>query len=355
MVEVLCYFEYKSLIVEKFQDTGAEVRLLDLNRGIGFRTLIRTLRNEIRAIMPDVVHVQYLAPGALPIIAARLAGVSNIIATVHQPYTKGHGRLAKLILRTAAKFTGQFISVSMNVEESWFGSSNLFEEYKRSNVYKKHFTIYNSIDLERIKGIGRNLNHKVLKSALLIPVGIPVIGAISRLRHEKGIDILIDAFNLLIRESSEAHLFIVGSGPDDKMLRKRVHDLGLNSRVTFYGEADWEMAMKLIFVMDIVVVPSRFEGFGLTAGESMAAGRPVVASDTTGLKELVIDGETGILFPVNDISALFHSLHKLIGNNDLRKQLCIAGQKRIKDYFDSVIFERKINTLYSNYLPKSKL
>jgi len=354
MVEVLCYFEYDSLIVNKFQDAGSKVRLLNLNRTLGFWALFKTLRKEIKANMPDVVHVQYLAPGALPIFAAKLAGVSNVFATIHQPYTEDHGRLAKILLRTAAKFTSAFISVSMNAEKSWFGSFNLFEEKKLSNISKNHFTIHNSIDLERINGIGSNLNRKELKNKLSIPNGIPIIGAVSRLRHEKGIDILVDAFSLLIRYCNEAYLVIVGSGPDEIMLRRRVRDFGLKSRVTFYGEAEWEMAMKLIAVMDIIVVPSRFEGFGLTAAEAMAEGRPVVASDTTGLKELVIDGETGILFPVGDISALMNALQKLISNLDLSHQLGIAGQKRVSEFFNSKIFERKINALYNHYLHKDK-
>ena len=127
-----------------------------------------------------------------------------------------------------------------------------------------------------------------LKCELAIPAGIPVIGAVSRLRHEKGIDLLLEAFTFLIRSGEKAHLLLVGSGPDEKKLKDTIQTYELNSSVTFYGEAEWERAMQLMAIMDIVVVPSRFEGFGLTAAEAMAAGKPVIASDTSGLKEVVI-------------------------------------------------------------------
>ena len=91
------------------------------------------------------------------------------------------------------------------------------------------------------------------------------------------------------------------AGPDEKKLKDTVQTYGLISSVTFYGEAEWERAMQLMSLMDIVVVPSRFEGFGLTAAEAMAMGKPVVASDTSGLKEVVINDETGILFPVDEV------------------------------------------------------
>ena len=73
-----------------------------------------------------------------------------------------------------------------------------------------------------------------------------------------------------------------------KTLKIRQFSLEFIDKVIFYGATDWVNAMQLISIMDIVVVPSRFEGFGLTAAEAMSAGKPVVASDSFGLKEVVV-------------------------------------------------------------------
>ncbi len=347
---VLCYFEFDDQMVREFRAAGSHVELPHLDRKITPLKLVHRLKRQIKTINPHFVHVQYMAPGALPIIAARLAGVKHIFATVHQPYTRSHGRLAKLILRIASLFTTKFITVSQNAELSWFGSSHLIDENNPSRRQCHHFTIHNSIDVKLIQETVEAVNTKDLGEKLSIKEDRLVIGAISRLRHEKGIDILIEAFKNLVRECTACHVLIVGTGPEENLLKKRVEDYGLDSRVTFYGEADWGKAMQLMSIMDMVIVPSRFEGFGLTAAEAMAAGKAVVASDSTGLKEIIIDGETGILFPVDDIDALVRAIQKLITNPSLRHHFGSTGIKRINEYFSLEIFTRKMQALYNHYL-----
>jgi L-malate glycosyltransferase len=345
-VEVVCHFEHKSSMVEEFQATGASVRLLDMNRKSGSWTVIKRLREEIWQHNPDVVHVQYMSPGALPIIAARLAGIKRIFATVHQPYTKSHRKLAKILLRASALLTTKFIAVSQNAEKSWFGKSCLFDQNKPFKLQPRHFTIHNAIDIERIWKIISEVSISDLKNELAIPTGIPIIGAVSRLRNEKGIDVLLEAFNLLIRCGEKAHLLLVGSGPDERKLKDTAQTYGLNSYITFYGEAEWEKAIQLMAIMDLLVVSSRFEGFGLTAAEAMAAGKPLIASDTSGLKEVVSDNQTGILFPVEDVPALMDAMAKLISDPVLRNNLGMSGREKVIANFSLDIFRKKIQALY---------
>jgi glycosyltransferase involved in cell wall biosynthesis len=238
------------------------------------------------------------------------------------------------------------MAVSVNAEKSWFGNGRLFNENIPLKLQPYHFTIYNSVDTERIKTIASSVNHELLKQKLLIPDGIPVIGVVSRLRSEKGIDILIDAFKQLVKGGAIARLLIVGTGPDDSKLRAQASDNELNNSVTFYGEADWERAMQLIAIMDMVVVPSRFEGFGLTAAEAMAAGKPVVASDVFGLKEVVIHNETGFLVPVENAELLKDLLQRLCNDQYLRNKLGNNGQNRAESVFGVDLFSKKISGLY---------
>jgi len=346
-VEVLCYFEHELSTVDEFEHNGIHVRLLNLERKLHFIKFIKRIVREIRTSKPQIVHVQYMSPGALPIIAARLAGSKTILATVHQPYTKSHGIHAKIILRVIALFTTKFIAVSQNAEKSWFGDSGLFNENKPVKLQSNHFTIHNAIDIEKIQEIVSSVNTVYLRKDLLIPDGIPVIGAVSRLRHEKGIDLLIEAFNQLIINGANAHLLLVGNGPDEQKLKDTVQTYEINSSVTFYGEAGWERTMQLLSIMDIVVVPSRFEGFGLTAAEGMAMGKPVIASATSGLKEVVVHEETGILFPVDDVQTLKTALERLVNDPDLRERLGSTGKERVRANFSIDLFCRKIKALYS--------
>ncbi len=101
--------------------------------------------------------------------------------------------------------------------------------------------------------------------------------------------------------------------------------------------------------MDIVAVPSRFEGFGLTAAEAMSAGKPVVASDSFGLKEVVVSDKTGLIFRVNDPMDLSEKLKHLLLNPELCVKYGEEGYKRVRSLFDLEIFYKKISALYGSY------
>jgi L-malate glycosyltransferase len=344
--KIVCYFEYDSTVVSEFNTNNCEVLLLKLNRNISSLKFIKTLRNVFKKSNPELVHVQYMAPGALPIIAARLAGVKKVLATVHQPYTKNHGVLAKYILRVSALLCTRFIAVSKNSEISWFGTGQMYNLAMPLKKQAKHFTIYNAVDVEQIRDIKNNTDIISKKEKLGIPTKSFVFGAVSRLRHEKGIDILLDAFYQLQKENKNVYLLIVGSGPDEKLLKDKIFQFKINDKVTFFGVADWETAMQQMALMNVVVVPSRFEGFGLTAAEAIAMGKPVVASNVFGLKEVVTDKKNGQLFENKNINDLYLKLKFSYENkNDYNN----FRDSSIKDVYRFGIpnYSKKIISLYN--------
>ena len=352
-VTTLCYFEQDSEVVSEYETAGSSVLLMKLERSIGSFSLIKQLRQEFVKLRPDVIHVQYMAPGFLPVLAAKLAGIKQVLATVHQPYTKSHGKAAKLTLRLSAYLCTRFISVSQNAEISWFGSGGLFNENIPLKKQPKHFTIYNSVDVNLIK----NIKNSTDVDSLIIQLGIQpectVIGAVSRLRYEKGIDLLIEAFSLTSKHTPNIHLLVVGTGPDKQQLKELIIEKGITKNCTFAGEANWETAMQYMALMDIVVVPSRFEGFGLTAAEAMAMSKPMIASNVYGLKEVVESDKTGLLFELNDISNLSKLINNLVENPKLSIKLGHNGFQSCLEHFDISVFSKKIIHLYS--LLKGKL
>lgn len=345
-VRLVCFFEYEHSILEIFTLVADKVELLRLERQISVIKLILFLKGYVKKINPDVIHVQYITPGALPIIAARLAGVKTVFATIHQPYSLTHSRISKIILLTVSLLTTRFISVSQNAEKSWFGKSFMYDKNKSFRIQSRHFTIYNSVDSERINQIASCVDIKAMKAKLKIPSGVLLIGAVSRLSHEKGIDMLIEALRLLKIDNIGFHLLIVGSGPEETKLMNQVSSYNLSHIVTFYGAADWETAMQLMVILDIVVVPSRFEGFGLTAAEAMTASKPVVASDSFGLKEIVIHEETGLVFQAGNTFDLSEKLKVLLSDVQLRELYGKSGYERVKKLFDMKVFQETISALY---------
>jgi L-malate glycosyltransferase len=346
-VSVLCYFEYNTLMVSQFIESGIKLEFLGLKRGIKFLPLIYKLFRKFKQLKPEIVHVQYMAPGALPIIAARIAGVKKVFATVHQPFSVSHRWYSKLILRSAAFLTSKFISVSQNAENSWFGNSHLFNENIPLSNQPSHFTIHNAVDTFRIEEIISICDKIKIREGLNISQDKLIIGTVSRLRYEKGVDILIDGFAKLLSRYTKAHLLIVGDGPDSKKLYEQAGNSGIRDSITFTGVVDWLEAIKLMGIMDIVAVPSRFEGFGLTAAEAMAAGKPVVASDSFGLSEVVVNEETGLLFPPEEFEMLGKILLLLCENRALSEEFGRNGKERCKSFFGFDLFSRRIASLYS--------
>jgi glycosyltransferase involved in cell wall biosynthesis len=147
-VTVCCYYEHEAAMVSRFARAGARVELLGLSRGRLIH-LFSVLVHFFRSRQPDVVHVQYLAPGMVPILAARWAGVPHVFATVHAAGQKGYGWKAKAMLRFAACFTEHFFCVSQNAERFWFGSVSPTDQAPDWSKVR-HSTIYNCVDVERL-------------------------------------------------------------------------------------------------------------------------------------------------------------------------------------------------------------
>ncbi|GMQ29532.1 glycosyltransferase family 4 protein [Algoriphagus confluentis] len=339
---VVCYFEYDPWIVNKLEDLGAEVVLLKWTRGIPPFRFINSLSKELKKYAFDIFHVQYVAPGALPILAARLAKIKKVLATVHQPKTKSHGRFAGLILKTAARFCDSFLAVSKSTEKSWFGSVQLMDSNFHAEKIPAHCTVYNTLDTDWMD--------QQLSSRPDQPISTvrPFrIGTVSRLNYVKGIDILIRAFQLMDEKKKlQAELVIYGEGEEEARLKKMVADFGLKNQVHFKGKLNPSEVIYQTAQLDLVVVPSRFEAFGLFAAEAMYLGKPVIASESFGLLEVIQQGETGMLFPVEQVEKLAQAMECLLENPDLRISLGQKGKISVKEKFGFHSFQQNIAKLY---------
>jgi glycosyltransferase involved in cell wall biosynthesis len=346
-VRVAVYFEVAEEMLSLYENEGAIVNCLNWKRSISPLHFIIQLNRYFKVIKPSIVHVQYMAPGALPIFAAKLAGVPRIIATIHQPYTKSHGWKAKFLLCLAAQFCKPFLSVSLNAARSWFGRATLIDTQKPITQQPSQLTLYNSIDVDLIQRIATQYQFRKDLSSLGIHPQTYLFGAVSRLRIEKGLDLLITAFAQLLQTSDrDLRLLIVGDGQDRKELETMAAELNYQDKIVFYGAAAWEEAMQLMARMDVVVVPSRFEGFGLSAAEAMAMSKPLICSNAFGLTELVSNDKEGLLFQNGDEQDLFLKLQYMVLNPEKAKKMGEHAFNKVKQNFDYPLFVNRLKTLY---------
>lgn len=155
-----------------------------------------------------------------------------------------------------------------------------------------------------------------------------VIGAVGSLIARKSVDHLLKAVATLVaKEGLSIHLLIVGEGPQHGALEKLANDLGLAEHLTFAGFQ--KQALPWIAAMDVLVLSSAKEGLPRVILEAMLLEKPVVASNVIGSRELVSDGETGLLYDYGDIQALTARLRELLMDKDKRTAMGASGRKRV--------------------------
>ena len=159
----------------------------------------------------------------------------------------------------------------------------------------------------------------------------------SSLIPRNGIDTLIEACGLL-RLNFE--LTIAGDGPQKDQLENRVIKLGIINRVKFLGRVTPSQIPGLLKDSHLFVRSSRFEGFGNSFIEAMAAGIPVIGTAVGGIPDFLFDGKTGFIVPVDDPKALAEKI-KFVAEND-NKKIILEAKKLVRDTYDWDIIAKKV-------------
>lgn len=161
----------------------------------------------------------------------------------------------------------------------------------------------------------------------------PIIFCAGRVVRDKGFDVMLDAFPRVLQFFPRARLVIAGDGEARAGLEQRTVEMGLTHAVEFPGWIQPEQIPAAMDAATIVVMPSRWrEPFGMIALEGMQMARPVIASRTGGLAEIVVDGETGMLFENENTTALAEAVTFLLAHRDAARRMGLAGRKRAQKF-----------------------
>ncbi len=170
---------------------------------------------------------------------------------------------------------------------------------------------------------------------------------IGRLVHEKGAHIIIEAAPKILARYHDVKFVIAGRGPRMEFLKKRAEDLGCADKVYFTGYISDETLRALYKCIDIAVIPSLYEPFGIVALEAMAAGIPVVISDTGGLRELVRHGVDGMKAYVDNPDSLADCVAELLHNQALADSMKSAALEKVNSAYLWEIQSRRLEEVYS--------
>jgi phosphatidylinositol alpha-1,6-mannosyltransferase len=299
----------------------------------------------IRALIKDrgiqTAFFGAAAPLGLLAPVLRRAGIKRIIALTH-----GH----EVWWSKVWPFTWAMKSIARNVDHLTY-----LGEFTRRAISR---TINSSAQSAMVKiapGIDTEHFAPSDSSELKSQLGITdkkVIVSVGRLVHRKGQDVLIEAMPQILSKIPKAHLLLIGEGPYRQYLEKRAKDLEIDSHITFIGRVMYSDLPKYICLGEVFVMPSRsrlagleVEGLGIVYLEASACGLPVIAGNSGGAPDAVIDGVTGAVVDGKDQHVIATSIVNLLEDQEKAREMGRNGREWVINQWRWEIWSEKFRAL----------
>lgn len=297
---VVCALRPSRVYLGKLQAAG--IRTLVVGRGkydpFKLLELIRLVRRE----GVDVVHTHLAASRVLGVLAGRLGGAKRVFSHDHsgKAFFEKHPCLCRWLLfpldRFLLRFTDRLFAVSGAIAD--------FNLRAKRFPESKVELLYNWIDPKRFR-FNRSWRQE-LRKRWGVAEGALVVGAVGRLSPVKGYRHLVRAVPGVLQDCPGARFVLIGEGPERATLEALARELGVGDAILMPGfEAEVE---KVYSALDLFVLPSEHEAFGLVLLEAMAAGLPLVATEVGGVPELAGFADRARLVPPGDAEALAAAL-----------------------------------------------
>lgn len=276
-----------------------------------------------------VLHTHLYGPVSGLFIATRLLGIRHV-ATLHDVYLVQERIGRGLLLSLASKLGVRLVSVSQDMAQ-------FYRNYMpfKSNIVN----IYNGIDVS--PSLKLNQQNKVNdKSKTEQPLVLITVGRLVPLKRMR--QLVENLASFLV--GCHLELWLVGDGPERSAIEATVSQFNLGQKVKLLGQRD--NVEELLSQADIFLLNSNTEGLSCSIIEAMAAGLPCIVSDVGGNRELVIDGENGFLYPVDNSNLLIQRLSQIISDNDLRAKMSSNSHQKALEQFTVQVMATNYKNIY---------
>ena len=313
-------------------------------RGIGVRYLgfgkyslanVKAISELINREMADLIHLHGYSAANFGRMASRRTGIANVVHEHAVLRTLPHQFVADLLLRSA---TDAAVAVSENVKKFMIRS--------RSIPTSKIRVIWNGIDLRKFARMADEAIERK-KGELNIPIGVPIVGTVTRLRKEKGVEHLIRAIPIIHKAVPEAYFLIVGDGPLRGKLVDLSRALNVERQTLFLGFR--EDVADLLSLFDINVIASLTEGFPLSLIEGMCIGTPIVATAVGGIREIGEEGKNVLFVRPKNADEIAHKVIHLLNDSTMREKFRQSG-RRLSQKFGIESNATKLRQLYDELI-----
>ena len=322
-----------------FYRTPPVTGLLGKLTGLGQHALIRQLETRLLEVAtrlrPQILHAHSPVLNAIPALrVGRKLGIPVVYevrafwedaAVDHGTTTEGSLRyaLTRRLETSALRRANHVFTICEGLRSDIVG---------RGIPKEKVTVIPNAVDIESFEPGGEP------DSALKAKLGLTnatVVGFIGSFYAYEGLDLLLEALPLMLKHRPEVRLLLVGGGPQDTALKAQAQSLGLTDRIVFTGRVPHDQVQRYYDLIDVLAYPRHSMRLTelvtpLKPLEAMAQGRVLVASDVGGHKELIRDGQTGVLFKAGSADALAQAVVNLLTNSNQWPAMRQAGREFVE-------------------------
>jgi glycosyltransferase involved in cell wall biosynthesis len=298
------------------------------------------LTRLLRQRAPDLLHTHSGKAGILGRLAGRGTRVPIIVHTIHGPsFGAFQGALSNLLFTAAERYASRATTHFVSVADA------MTSHYLAAHVGKadQYTRILSGFDLNPFL---TTTNDATVRAHWGLAPDDVVVGKIARLTELKGHDDLFAIAPELVRRCPRMKFLLIGDGKWRGRFEEKVRALNLTGCVKLTGLVQPQEIPTLIGIMDVLVHLSYREGLPRALPQALATGRPVVAYDCDGAREICLPNETGFLVPAGQIEQLRDRLVELANDAALRERLGHRGQQLVREWFS---VERMVDELYALY------
>lgn len=337
---MVCVFEPEGAIIKEFESIKIPVYTIDKKEGTDLILPIR-IAKLIRKKDISIVHTHNSCAWLYGGVAAAMKRVP-LVHTQHTTadYFNYHTFRWEKIEWFLSQITNSITTVADSVAKYMIEKEHI-NRNKISVVYNGILPDIYTIDIDSIEK----------RKELGIKNGEFVIGNVARLTLNKDHQTLLEAFRIVSKKMANTRLVIVGDGPERSHLEHIAESIGIKEKVIFLGQR--RDVAEILNTFDLFALSSIREGFPIAVLEAMAASLPVIATDVDGNKELVKDGETGLVVKAKEPKDMAEAIIKLIQNKEIANAMGKKGFKRINDYFTLDKTIKEYEKIYEGLVDKN--
>ncbi len=308
--------------------------LAKAGKNIAFSAYNAKLSRWVKDYKLDLVHLQGGPGGSFYWCDLPVPVIFTAYHTYFQQYRLVHGQSWKAVLRMMEKRSYRRSDHIVTISKDT--ATVLIEKYGISN--------------DDLTIVPCGIDEDIFKPIPEVEKRQNEVLFVGRFEQRKGLDLLLAAAERVQRRIPDLRIVLAGGNPEGKWVSQLTKEFGLAGKIVFPERLSDKQLARLYNEASLVVVPSVFEGFGLTAIEAMACGTPVIATEVFGLRELIQTEVDGLLVPYGDVAALSSAMLRLLLDKQLGEGLARAALPKVIREYKWDVQSRRMRDVYNSVL-----